>query len=217
MVSPLRKQRDLERKENTRQLLLDAAIDVFCEKGYHYSLVSDIVAQAGVGQGTFYRYFESKRDLIDSILEHFGRMLLSQFDFMMVNLPSNIDEYIAASRRAVLAMATALKENRKLALLLLREAPTVDREFDNRINNLYDQFANLAAFYLEHAIANGFARPCNTGIVARSLVGMGLYHTTRWLNDESNNIDIEELTTELVDFAFLGFGPDTEKRNDLFN
>lgn len=206
MVSPLRKRRDFDRKESTRQDLLNAAIEVFCDQGYHYSLISDIVARAGVGQGTFYRHFKSKRELIDSIMDQFGRMLLGQFEFMTVNLPSNTEEYRKASREAVLAMATVLKKNRKLALLLLRDAPTVDRDFELRIHNLYDQFADLAAYYLDHAVSRGFARRCNTSIVARAIVGMGIYYTTRWLNDEHNTADIDELTAELVDLAFLGFG-----------
>jgi AcrR family transcriptional regulator len=206
LVSPLRKKRDFDRKESTRQDLLNAAIDVFCDKGYHCSLVSDIVAQAGVGQGTFYRHFESKRDLIDSIMDQFGRMLLGQFEFMTANLPANAAEYRKASREAVLAMAALVQKNRKLALLLLREAPTVDRDFALRINGLYDQFTRLAAFYLNHAVSQGFARRCNTTVVAQAIVGMGLHHITMWLNDERNTMAIDELITELVDLAFLGLG-----------
>lgn len=206
MVSLLRKTRDLDRKESTRQDLLNAAIDVFCDKGYHCSLISDIVAQANVGQGTFYRHFQSKRDLIDTIMDQFGRLLLDQFEFMTINLPTNAGEYRMASRDAISAMAILVEKNRKLVLLLLREAPTVDRDFEQRINNLYHQFAHLAAFYLDYAVDRGFARQCNTTIIAQAIVGMGLRHITLWLNDEKNTVDMQELITELVDFAFLGLG-----------
>jgi AcrR family transcriptional regulator len=206
VVSSLRKQRDFDRKESTSQELLNAAVDVFCDKGYHRTLISDIVARAGVGQGTFYRHFKSKRDLIETIMDQFGASLLGQFEFMSTNLPSNVDEYRQASKEALLSMAFLVEKNRKLALLLLREAPTVDREFEQRINDLYDQFASLAAFYLEYAVTQGFARRCNTKIVAQALVGMGLRHMTLWLNDGDDTVDIHELITELVDFAFLGFG-----------
>lgn len=206
MVSPLRKQRDIDRKESTREDLLNAAVDLFYEKGYHNALIADIVNKAGVGQGTFYRYFQNKRDLIDNVMDQFGQMLLGQFQFMTDHLPSNVDEYRAASRNALFATATLVEQNNKLTLLLLREGSTVDREFEQRINDLYDGFATLAAFYLDDAIANGFARPCNTKIVAQALVGIGLRHTTLWLNGEYSTRDINELVDELVDFAFLGFG-----------
>jgi len=206
MISDLRKQRDLDRKESTRQDLLDAAIDVFYEKGYHPTLISDIVARAGVGQGTFYRYFQNKRELIDTIMNQFAGLLLGQFQFMTDHLPSNVDEYKEASRNALSEMATLVEKNSKLALLLLRESSTVDRDFEQRINDLYNSFASLAAFYLEYAIAQGFARPCNAKIVAQALVGIGVRHTTLWLNGEHSTEDLYELIEELVDFAFSGFG-----------
>jgi len=205
MVSALRKKRDLDRKESTRQDLLNAAIEVFGDKGYHRSHISDIVAQAGVGQGTFYRHFKSKRDLIDTVMDQFSLMLLGQFEFMTTNLPSSAAEYREASRNAVLAMAGLVEKNRKLALLL-REAPTVDREFEQRTNELYDRLASLAAFYLEHAIAQGFALTCNAAVVSQAIVGMGLRHMTLWLQNGHNAADMHKLITELVDFAFLGFG-----------
>ncbi len=206
MVSILRKQRDEERKNKTAKALLDAAIEVFNEKGYHATLISDIVARVGMGQGTFYRHFSCKRELIDTVMSNFGNMLLGEFDFMTSHLPSNADEYRQASRDAVLAMANLMQENRQLVLVLLREAPTVDREFEQRLQNLLDQFAGLAAFYLDHAIGKGFARRCDTAIVSQSLVGMALRHITLWLQDENASVDLKALTSELVDFAFFGFG-----------
>ncbi len=206
MVSTLRKQRDLDRKENTRQDLLNAAVEVFCDKGYHSTLISDIVAQAGVGQGTFYRYFNSKRHLIDNVMDQFGQLLLDQFESMTINLPGNVDEYREASKKALLAVAMLVEKNRKLALLLLREAPTVDRDFEQRINELYDQFASLAAFYLEYAVTAKIVRECNTAMVSQAIVGMGLRHVTLWLSADPETTDIHELINELVDFAFSGLG-----------
>lgn len=210
VVSSLRRERDIERKEHTRQELLEAAIEVFSAKGYHRSLVSDIVAHAGLGQGTFYRHFTSKRELIDAIMDHFGQKLLSQFETMTVNLPSTIDEYREASKEALLAMALMMEENRKLVLLLLREAPAVDREFEQRVNGLLDAFASLASFYLDHAISQGFTRKCNTTFIGQAIVGIGFRHIILWLQDERDGIQIRELITELVDFAFLGLAPRTE-------
>ena len=179
---------------------------MFSEKGYHQTLISDIVAKARVGQGTFYRSFKSKRDLMDRMMDRFGQMLLEQFDSMTIHLPANVQEYRQASIDAILAMADLLEKHRKLALLLLREAPTIDRDIEKRINDLSDQFAGLAAFYLEYAIEKGYVRPCNKDIVAQAVVGMGIRQMMLWLNEDSATLDVRTLVTELVDFAFYGFG-----------
>jgi AcrR family transcriptional regulator len=50
--------------EETRRALLEAAASLFAEKGYHATSVPDIVAAAGVGHGTFYAYFKSRRSIL---------------------------------------------------------------------------------------------------------------------------------------------------------
>ena len=50
-----------------RAQLLKAARKVFCAKGYDGASVSEIVREAGVAQGTFYLYFQSKRDAAVSL------------------------------------------------------------------------------------------------------------------------------------------------------
>ncbi|MDA1278988.1 MAG: TetR/AcrR family transcriptional regulator [Chloroflexi bacterium] len=47
-----------------RQQILLAARRVFDEKGFESATVSDIVKRAGVAQGTFYLYFESKKSIV---------------------------------------------------------------------------------------------------------------------------------------------------------
>lgn len=63
-----------ERKEETREKLLTAAAACFAKKGYSGCSVSDIVAQAGVSQGTLYVHFKNKEDLfISMIAEEHGQ------------------------------------------------------------------------------------------------------------------------------------------------
>lgn len=55
--------------EETRRALLDAALAMFAEKGYHETSVADIVQAAGVGHSTFYEYFRSRRDILVALTE----------------------------------------------------------------------------------------------------------------------------------------------------
>jgi len=50
--------------EETRSALLRAASTLFAEQGYHQTSVPDIVRAAGVGHGTFYEYFGSRRAIL---------------------------------------------------------------------------------------------------------------------------------------------------------
>ena len=207
MVTALRKKRDAERRERTRRALLDAARQVMARQGFHKTLVSDIAAEAGTGQGTFYRNFENKRHMLEVLFDEFVESLLAEFTDMTAHLPTNVDEYVEASRVAVTRAARIVLADKDLMLLFLREGPSIDRAFEERIKQMCDGFALLARSYLDHAVAGGFARPCDTGVVSQSIVGMGIWQIDRWLSGRAGDVDIEQVIEELVTFAFWGFAP----------
>lgn len=61
------------RGTRTRQRLLQAAEEVFADLGYHDASVVKITEAAGVGQGTFYLYFDSKQQVFDEVVEDLNR------------------------------------------------------------------------------------------------------------------------------------------------
>jgi len=206
VVSELRRERDRERKSRTQNMLIDAAVRVFVNKGYHNTLISDVVTEAGVGQGTFYRYFVGKREVFEAIFDRFAVELLGQFSEMSAELPADLNQYRDASLNAVKRLARLLEENKEMTVLFLREANAVDGEFRDKLAGFYTSFAQLAQFFLEHAIANGFARPCRADVVAQSLVGIALQMITAWWHGSFADLTPEELGEEIVNFAFYGFG-----------
>ncbi|MFH1468794.1 MAG: TetR/AcrR family transcriptional regulator [Pseudomonadota bacterium] len=52
-----------------RARIIEAAIRVFAERGFHQARVTDIATQAGVADGTIYLYFRNKEDLLLTIFE----------------------------------------------------------------------------------------------------------------------------------------------------
>ncbi|MFI7633206.1 TetR family transcriptional regulator [Nonomuraea sp. NPDC049400] len=61
----------------TRERLLQAAAEVFAERGYDGTRVADIAAAAGVSNGALYAHFSSKADLLVSALKAHGRRMLA--------------------------------------------------------------------------------------------------------------------------------------------
>ena len=58
-----------KKKSRTRRQLLDAASEVFAERGEGFS-IADVAARAGVSHGTFYNYFRDRDDLLDALVAH---------------------------------------------------------------------------------------------------------------------------------------------------
>ena len=190
MESPVRRTRNEDRKRRTRERLLSAAARVFIRHGYHKPNTSDIVAEAGVGQGTFYRNFRDKRDVFETLLKGFISGLLDEFSEMSAHPPANAEEYREASINALRRMVGIVQQNRKLALLFIREAPAVDEHISQVMAGVYDRFADLAKSYLDHAMESGFARPCRSDVIAQAIVGMGLRTAELWLDFAFNGLRI---------------------------
>ena len=57
----------------TRTRLLEAAEEVFGDLGYHDASIVKITEAAGVGQGTFYLYFASKKEIFDELVRDLNR------------------------------------------------------------------------------------------------------------------------------------------------
>ena len=57
------------RKEKTRKILLGVALGLFYEQGIYWTKIEDITERADVGKGTFYQYFETKEELLKTLLQ----------------------------------------------------------------------------------------------------------------------------------------------------
>lgn len=58
------------RKEARPQELLDAALDLFVEKGFAATRSEEVATRAGVSKGTLYLYYPSKEDLLKEVIRH---------------------------------------------------------------------------------------------------------------------------------------------------
>ena len=61
------------RGQATRRRLLESAERVFAELGYHDASIGKITEAAGVGQGTFYLYFQGKAEIFDELVRDLNR------------------------------------------------------------------------------------------------------------------------------------------------
>ncbi len=64
------------RAELTKQAILDAALEVFTEQTYGGARIEQIAERAGVAMGTIYKYFPSKRALVNEVFRSSKRKTL---------------------------------------------------------------------------------------------------------------------------------------------
>ncbi|GAB5471087.1 MAG: hypothetical protein Kilf2KO_41170 [Rhodospirillales bacterium] len=86
-------------KDEVRNAILDAALQVFVEKGYHAASVSNVAAAVGVAKGTLYIYFDSKEALTTALVDRHFASIAEQ---LMREAPcETLDAFIDGLRRAM--------------------------------------------------------------------------------------------------------------------
>ena len=66
-MSPRTPQQFEEIRQEKKQLILDAAMKLFAQEGFHATSISAIAKEVGIAKGLLYNYFESKEDLLTEI------------------------------------------------------------------------------------------------------------------------------------------------------
>lgn len=165
------------RREATRQRILDAAMEVFSEKGYHGAAVDDIVKASQTSKGSFYFHFPSKQDIFFSLVDRF-----------IASLAHSAEEAIDQERGALAKVNAALdtvfrtfSQHRSLAKILLVGGVGLGRAFDEHLLASHARFASLVKEHLDEAVAEGSIPPLNTEIAAYAWLGAVNEVILHWL------------------------------------
>jgi AcrR family transcriptional regulator len=163
----------VRRKLQLREEIIDAAIEVFAESGYHDAGVADIAKRVGIGHSTFYRHFDNKRAILDEVINTV--VMRATAALAAENAPRAADS-LDTYRGQVVRIAAALSEitsNVSLVRLILIEAASIDTDLRERVDALFDFAVSVTAGYYEHGRDHGYLRPdLDTTATARAVVGM---------------------------------------------
>jgi len=164
-------------KDATRQRLLDAAEEVFAEKGYHGAGVEDIVRASDSSKGGFYFHFPNKQAIF-----------LALIDALVPRLAAAVDRAIAAEPDPVAQLDAALRtvletfsRHRRLSKILLIEAVGLGHGFDEKLMETRSRFARMIQGYLDRAVAAGAIAPQDTETAAWVWFGAINEIVLRWL------------------------------------
>jgi AcrR family transcriptional regulator len=67
-------------REEKRELILNTALELFAEHGFHSTSIEQIAKKAGISKGLTYNYFESKKSILDKILKTGFDAIYANFD-----------------------------------------------------------------------------------------------------------------------------------------
>jgi len=190
---------------STEEKLLNSAVDLMSKNGYHRTTVADIVKAAGVAQGTFYLYFDSKKTLFLKLMEDFYSMLenaLTEVDWNISTLNSQ-EELAQRIRMAIQKILLVYQDNAVLARIFLREAMGLEPDFAELWDSIIERLSAYGTLIMEQAIEHDLLPPQNSQLVAHCVVGMIERVAYYWLFQE-NEYELEEVVDSLTRFELFG-------------
>ncbi|MFO0411427.1 MAG: TetR/AcrR family transcriptional regulator [bacterium] len=157
-----------------RQEIIDAAFMEFSERGYHQTGISHIAKRLGIGHGTFYRYFENKRDILEHVIDSVcAKIRLAMAEANAPTASRTLEDYEAQLARLGVSLSKILHETPGLFRILLLEATSIDPEMTRRITDFFDWCARQVDAYFENGMRQGFLRSdLDRQATAHVLVGM---------------------------------------------
>lgn len=194
-----RGQRELGAKgEATRQRLMEAAEEIFGTRGYHLTSITDITRRAGVAQGTFYLYFDSKLEIFRALVRDISHRLRRQTTEAIAGASDRRE----AERRGLQTFFQFLQQHRHL-YRLVREAEFVDEELSRWY---YQHMAEGYSRRLAEAQALGQVRQMDPEALAWCIMGAAHMLGIRYvLWDEPEAID--RIFPDVMGFLANGFAP----------
>lgn len=159
----------------TRESIIDAAIHLFNQSGYHATSMSDIARAVEIKKPSLYHHFDSKEDILLTILETGMEQFLRDMEAIVASDQDCASKLRAATR----AHARLIAENPEGAAVFLREDRGLGDEYLSEYVAKRDRVERLFRQIIQQGVEEGVFRPTDVTIAARGLLGM-VNWMTRW-------------------------------------
>ncbi|MFD1988390.1 TetR/AcrR family transcriptional regulator [Paenibacillus nicotianae] len=191
---------------------MQIALKQFVDAGYHATKVSDIVAEAGVAQGTFYWYFKSKESIALEIIEQGRQQLLEVIGVGYRTHSGTADDMVQASEKLLYRLFQFAEQHTHLMRMLLdgtgfseavREQIMLTRSHMEQgfVQNIQRAIElEMLPVHTEASVRAAFLMSLIEGVIVRWLFNSGTSTSSSGLANRS----AEQLAKETARFEFYG-------------
>jgi TetR/AcrR family transcriptional regulator, fatty acid metabolism regulator protein len=182
--------------------ILEAAIKVFAQQGFHQATISQIAREAGVADGTIYLYFKNKEDIMVNFFGYKTKEVFGRFR-------EEVDKADNARDRLRLLIKRHLEEfqrDRSMAILYQTETRRFSRMCEEQIREMSKMYLDLVSEIVESGQDEGLMRKdLYMGLVKRFIIGAIDEVINTWLHS-GGSYDLVSMADPLVDLFIRGVG-----------
>jgi AcrR family transcriptional regulator len=188
--------------DDRRTQILQAAGDLFAERGYAATTVRLIADRAGMMAGSLYHHFPSKAAILDELLTGFVDDLL---DRATVAVDDAGDDPGLALRRLITVSMLAIADHRPAVLLLQKEEPPAQRD-DPALAHVFDRWGKVTDLWVRvvgAGVEAGVFRADVDPVVVHDLVRDAIWVVARWYRPDHGH-SLADIADEYCELVFSG-------------
>lgn len=185
--------------EERRQDILEAALNIFTNKGYNGSTTAEIARAAGVAEGTIFRHFATKKELLIAVLK-------PKIIDGIVSLDKEHKDPVEFFRCFIKNRLELVKENDGLIRFMFAEAQYHDEVREALAKGILEQGISIVQPWFEKGVEQGVFKPVPFLSVMRSFMGTVIFygifnHVFPGLSPEKT---IEEAADQILELFLHG-------------
>jgi AcrR family transcriptional regulator len=163
--------------KSTKDRILDAALNIFSNKGYYDTKLDEIAEESQSSKGSIYFHFPNKEKLFIALVDQFADVLERNVKQAIENEPQGI----VRVQIALKSVLDTFGKYRRPAKILLVHAVGLGTVFEKKRMEVTDRFAELIRTYLQEAIDMGEIDPVDTEVVAHAWMGAIYNVVIQWV------------------------------------
>ena len=178
----------------TRETVLDHALTLFAERGYHGTPLSEIAGTLGIRTPSLYNHMGSKHELLETILTRTLDDVLADFAAAVRGLDRPPDRLHAATRIYALRHAT----HRRAALIVNRDTTSLDEPDRTRLRDRRREHERAVRAIIVEGVGTGEFQVGDPALASFAILEMSV-SIARWFRDGGPR------TAEQVADEFAGY------------
>jgi AcrR family transcriptional regulator len=182
----------------TRDEILDAAAQIFGQKGFHAASMQDIAEAVNLQKASLYHHVSSKQEILLAVLDRALDLLTEHIEAVTTqNLPPN-----EKLRQAIIAYLQALLDHRDLSAVLFLEHKSLEPQYHARHIPRRDRFERLWRDLIQEGIDQGIFTCLDPALASRSLMGV-MNWTITWYRPDGK-LNPVQIADQFADLFLVG-------------
>ena len=191
----------MKQKKPKYKPIIDAAVIVIAENGYHQAQVSKIAKQAGVADGTIYLYFKNKEDILVSLFQEKMGEFIEKIEVEIKSAETAAEKLY----KLIKTHFSLLAADHHLAIVTQLELRQSNKELRLRINEVLKGYLNVVDKIIRTGIETGeFRDEIDTRLARQMIFGTIDEIVTTWVMNEQK-YPLSEQTQKVHQLLINGF------------